>query len=735
MFGAIKRLMRRSAPVVPNPPPSVTAETTEMSEDSAPRPEDSPTDTSILSAAIAESAGDEDCVVVPFPVLIKEVPKELYGKLAFSGVTGHHFPIPRKKILEQLSTGVVRVSFGGVRRAAPPGVFIKSSAQDSTLITIPLKEVLPQLELSSFTRRHDQRQPGPPTGIEDIFGSKGERLAAVRIMNKNEAANLAPAAAPAAPAAGTAALPVRETRPQTVAAPVQGTAPSAAAAAEVPQAIPAQSKIPFSFTPPASPSSLAARKSAARQEPKPSQSRPDSRGPAQPAPRPMEGAITVLLDDLSAGWPDPVRQEIDQRRLGRANCQLPVEQVEAGLKSGKVHFSWNQVRCWMVPPLPQGIVSPHGETILELPLKVIAPLYLGRYQKAAERPKVAPTDDIPDLFAKAPPGGAPSIATPIQSPVSPLPTSSPLPAPVPEPVSEPLASREAPSIPTPPADRKVVQVSVNTIWERWPDGLQREIDLLNLKDAAVAIPMETLEAALRLGKVEFSWKQVCHWIDSCPSAALASSHAETRLEIPLNVLAPVYLQQRPTQIPKKAEISIDVPNVFVGDAPAAPSPAPVASRAATALTPPVITPASSSAAPPLAAAPPRAPKDLAELFGEPEKRNWTPNEIVHHTTRLPNVAGALIALQDGLLVACCMPPEWRAEMIAAFLPQIFGRMNQYARELKLGDLTSVSFAVDKGILQVFNAGIIYFAALGRPGAVLPLPHLTVIASELSRHTK
>ena len=82
-----------------------------------------------------------------------------------------------------------------------------------------------------------------------------------------------------------------------------------------------------------------------------------------------------------------------------------------------------------------------------------------------------------------------------------------------------------------------------------------------------------------------------------------------------------------------------------------------------------------------------------------------------------------------------MPPTWQTETIAAFIPQIFGRMNQYSKELKMGELRSVSFSVEGGTLQIFNAGIIYFAALGKPGASLPFPELNLIATELSRHTK
>ena len=105
------------------------------------------------------------------------------------------------------------------------------------------------------------------------------------------------------------------------------------------------------------------------------------------------------------------------------------------------------------------------------------------------------------------------------------------------------------------------------------------------------------------------------------------------------------------------------------------------------------------------------------------------------TAQLPGVSGALIALQDGLLVASCMPSEWRTETVAAFLPQIFGRMHQYTKELRMGELQSVTFAVDAGALQIYAAGIIYFATLSRPDAPLPLHELNLIARELSRHTK
>jgi hypothetical protein len=77
----------------------------------------------------------------------------------------------------------------------------------------------------------------------------------------------------------------------------------------------------------------------------------------------------------------------------------------------------------------------------------------------------------------------------------------------------------------------------------------------------------------------------------------------------------------------------------------------------------------------------------------------------------------------------------KTEMIAAFVPQIFGRLNQYSKELQLGEASATSFTVEAGTVQIYNAGIIYFAALSKKGETLPGNDLQLIAAELSRHTK
>src|SRR5206468_12577035 len=133
---------------------------------------------------------------------------------------------------------------------------------------------------------------------------------------------------------------------------------------------------------------------------------------------------------------------------------------------------------------------------------------------------------------------------------------------------------------------------------------------------------------------------------------------------PLSVIAPLFMaRKRPVAPQRKYTLGEQIPDLFtskgmmssaqaqVADpatAPAAPSismPAPIAP-----VSPPVALLA--PAAPAVAGVPaPPPPEEIGEVFGQPGRKNWTPSEIVQRTSGLKGVAGALIAMQDGLLVA------------------------------------------------------------------------------------
>src|SRR5713226_9746794 len=224
MFGAIKKFFSKST----SPGPfSVAADSTSPVDSEAnpfasgsvpPLPDAEPT-----------SPGSEGCLEVAFAAILRQVPNELYGKIAPAGVAGHHFAILKKKVIEQLPRGAVKVTFGELRRSAPTGVFINGAAHDAQLIDLPMGEILKQLQPQMYARRPDQRPVRIAADIEDLFGANGERLKQVRVLDKDEAQKAAAAIA-SKPDTQTITKPV--TAP--IAAPIAAPAPAPAAAWSLP---------------------------------------------------------------------------------------------------------------------------------------------------------------------------------------------------------------------------------------------------------------------------------------------------------------------------------------------------------------------------------------------------------------------------------------------------------------------------------------------------------------------
>ena len=76
----------------------------------------------------------------------------------------------------------------------------------------------------------------------------------------------------------------------------------------------------------------------------------------------------------------------------------------------------------------------------------------------------------------------------------------------------------------------------------------------------------------------------------------------------------------------------------------------------------------------------------------------------------------------------------KAETAAGFLPQIFNRLNQYTRELKLGDPSQVEVLVGQVPLQIIKTNGVYFAVLGKSAEPLPKLQLIALANQLSQPT-
>src|SRR5262249_2920628 len=108
-------------------------------------------------------------------------------------------------------------------------------------------------------------------------------------------------------------------------------------------------------------------------------------------------------------------------------------------------------------------------------------------------------------------------------------------------------------------------VGLTALAEAWPEVVRKEIIDLKLVDARVALPFNSIEQALKQGRIAFTWKTLRSWIK--PVALLAvSAHDGTVLELPLKVVAPLFLARQKEQTKTQQKVSVDeeIPNLFFG---------------------------------------------------------------------------------------------------------------------------------------------------------------------------
>lgn len=376
-------------------------------------------------------------------------------------------------------------------------------------------------------------------------------------------------------------------------------------------------------------------------------------------------------------------------------------------------------------------------------------------------PTPSPAAPIPFSYLKQPsaPAARPQPTVPQARPAAPAQftpaaRSQPQPVVAPQPVA-------------PQAGHSVISAPLNALWESWPDVLRREIVQNNLADARLALPTDFVEAALRTGRVVFPWKMLRSWIRPATVPG-ASAHDAMELELPLKVIAPLFIarkQQVATQAPTNVVVDEEIPNLFFGfpqpdAAPPEVAPAPiepvvpVVPLATIDLLPTAAAPES-----PIALGVSSAPKaadtnyyiwddvsDTTRLHAEEIKRQGvtgkefvtryaSPNEIVSRAAGLEGVAGALIALPDGLMVASRIPADMNGDTLAAFLPQIFSKVSQCTKELRLGELNNLNFTVGNVPWKIFRVNAIFFAAFGHAAQALPTAQLAALAVELDRKKK
>ena len=472
---------------------------------------------------------------------------------------------------------------------------------------------------------------------------------------------------------------------------------------------------------------------------------------------PHNGAgVPLPLEAILNELPLELHPRLRRRGVGGQTISIPLETILPQLARGAVKTSFGALRqsapqvfsqetdgdnVQVTLPLgeilsrlnPAFILRRRSQRQVEVPEEISSP-FGPRGQAAAISPGPSAPEQPPDplpLIAPAAPRRPPGLLFPVPPPA---PRSSLISMPSPRPpamappppsglMARPGVHRDwnvlsatppaaAPGGPAPTHAPQPFILSLVSLAEGWPEAVRRDLFQLNLLDAKVALPAHTVEQALRQGRVAFSWKTLRSWIKPAPPPT-ASAQDNILLEVPLQIVAPLFLarQREASQPPQKVTIDENIPNLFFGSPqPETPSSAPAPSAA------------------------PEAKRGPA-LGTRLPARCATPNEIVSRAAALDDVAGALIGLPDGLLVASRLEANLNADTLAAFLPQIFGKLSQCTRELRMGELNDLSFTVGKVPWRLFRVNAIFFAAFGRPGQALPASRLAALAAELDYKPK
>ena len=301
--------------------------------------------------------------------------------------------LPMPTILKQLPAGSVRMSLASLHRQAH-GLIKPLPSGDKRSVEVPLAEVFRHLRPGAF-RRRDQRTIDVPNSGFNLFGDSTNPYAIAP-----DDAIVPAAAAESEPVVLdlTTEMPAEMPRmlkmDDGLRAQFSNGSSTETESPKVtdgggPRAFAPSSDITFT------PATSVAAPATDAVVPPPA--------PVATVPKPTGAILSLPLVSLATNWPENVRSEI--AALDPAiQVTLPMDDVSAGLAKGRVSFLWKQIHSWLEPEctVPGGVP---GDTVLPLPLKVVAPAFLAASKKpAAERKSLTMDESIPALFSDGRPG-------------------------------------------------------------------------------------------------------------------------------------------------------------------------------------------------------------------------------------------------------------------------------------------------------------------------------------------
>ncbi|MCI0534153.1 MAG: roadblock/LC7 domain-containing protein [Verrucomicrobiales bacterium] len=268
----------------------------------------------------------------------------------------------------------MKLTLKQLKELAPSEVSLSAHSSDDVLVELPLNVVLSRVRPEHLARRAGQRRVFVPEDTPVLFGPTGSVNGAVPVS-----------ARPGVNRASSSAPPAAEQRSQ----PEQKILPSVRENAVLPTIAPV---VPLPKLETASTQS--------------SKGKPTQPLESQPT------VLTIALEKVLTGWPELLRGALERVAGDETVLQIPLAELEPGVKRGKVMFAWKQIRPWIVPSLAHPLAEYDAQSV-ELPLAEIAPIFMARRRSTGTRTASLTPVDIPDLFTSTPrPAGgeaAPSV--------------------------------------------------------------------------------------------------------------------------------------------------------------------------------------------------------------------------------------------------------------------------------------------------------------------------------------
>ena len=495
-------------------------------------------------------------------------------------------------------------------------------------------------------------------------------------------------------------------------------------------------------------------------------------------------AVHFPVHELQGMLPDHLKSRVVAERAAGLVVSIPVHRIVPQLATGGITLSFGELR----KANPEAFTPDcdADEHAVCLPLAQVLPRIDPRFlQRRAQQQKVEVPDDCASPFEAAktneasaepePPKSQestifirksaqakPQPAIPVAPPALKMPDSIPLSPATSRPGSSPIqvpGSREElrKAISQPPAQRAVstrptngkskapstqgaIIFNVSDLSAAWPEALQQQLQDCISADATLALPREAVAPGLKEGRIAFCWKTLRGWITPQPGAQV-SAYDQLELELPLKEVSAAFLSKRaPVKAPKVDEdLDETLPDLFCPTEPPARKiqKVPLLDDHAPIPMPRFGSNGASKNAPEIPMVPftplqeiLKSPSDTATI-----KRATTPDEAVVRATALNGVAGAIIALPDGLPVASRLPREYNAETVAAVLPQMFARLSEYTNELQLGKIDTIEFTSSNIPWRLFRTRNLVFAAMAHKGKSLPFTELTALVQEMQATTE